>query len=278
MIIVDYSRLAIAGVMAQLKGSKEIETDLARHFLLNMIRSVNSKHRNEYGELVLAIDSRNYWRREIFPYYKANRKKSRDESGFDWNGLFKAMDTVKQELREFFPYKVLDFDGAEADDIIGALCKANGNTSEKILIVASDSDFNQLLHYMNVNQYCPVKNKIIQANAKEALLDKIIRGDKKDGVPNIKAPDNQLVLGERAPPINAKFVDELKAMPEGGRGEYERNWKRNEQLLDLDKIPDNIYNGIIEAYNTYPKKDRSKILDYMTHHKLRNLADKLQDF
>lgn len=277
MIIVDYSGLAIAGIMSQLKGSKEIEVDLARHFLLNMIRSINSKHRNEYGELILAIDSRKYWRKEVFPYYKANRKKARDESGFDWAGLFNAMQTIKEELVETFPYKVIEVERAEADDIIGALCKEYGNTNEKILIVATDSDYNQLLHYMNVNQLCPLKGKMVQANAKEALINKIIKGDKKDGVPSIKQDDNALVLGTRAPPINQAFIAELKAMKDD-HGKYERNWKRNEQLLDLEYIPDDLYNEIIKSVNEYPVKNKAGLMDYFAKHKLRNLFDKLHDF
>ena len=31
--------------------------------------------KDEYGEIVLAYDSRHYWRRDIFPQYKMNRKK-----------------------------------------------------------------------------------------------------------------------------------------------------------------------------------------------------------
>jgi len=128
----------------------KIEEDLIRHMVLNSIRMLRSKFSDKYGELVICCDSKHYWRRDIFPYYKANRKKDRDKSDVDWPSLFTFLNKVKQELRDYFPYKVIEVDGAEADDIIGTLVREHHLMENYILIVSSDKDFMQLQKYKNV--------------------------------------------------------------------------------------------------------------------------------
>ena len=76
MIVVDYNQTAIGSFMAEAKGSGSVEPnlDLLRHMIINSIRSYNKRWSPEFGELVIACDNRKYWRRAIFPYYKAGRK------------------------------------------------------------------------------------------------------------------------------------------------------------------------------------------------------------
>ncbi len=94
--------------------------------------------------LVLCCDNRKYWRRELFPFYKAGRKKTREKSDLDWHLIFDMLTKFKQELKEYFPYKVVDVEGAEADDIIGTLVPRH-IMHENILIISSDGDFLQFL-------------------------------------------------------------------------------------------------------------------------------------
>jgi hypothetical protein len=60
-----------------------IEESMIRHMVLNSLRSYRSKHSAEYGELVIACDTSHYWRKQAFPYYKANRKKNQESSELD---------------------------------------------------------------------------------------------------------------------------------------------------------------------------------------------------
>ncbi len=161
MIIVDLSQVMISNLMVQLGNhtNTELEEDLLRHMILNSIRSYNQKFKNEYGEMIIACDAGNNWRRQIFPYYKANRRKNREKSELNWTQIFDTLSKVREELKEFFPYRVIQIDGAEADDIIGTLVDQFGNTSEKILIMSGDKDFVQLQRYINVKQYDPVQKK-----------------------------------------------------------------------------------------------------------------------
>ncbi len=161
MQIVDLNQVMISNFMAQIGNHHniKIEEDLLRHMILNSLRSYNAKFRNQYGEMVIACDDTRSWRKNLFPYYKANRKRDREKSELDWNAVFEILNRVRSELKEFFPYRVIQVETAEADDIIGTLCHQFGNTSEKILIISGDKDFRQLQTYMNVRQDDPVRKK-----------------------------------------------------------------------------------------------------------------------
>ena len=161
MLIFDFNQVVLSNLMEQIGYSKTpVEESLVRHMVLNTIRA-NVKKFKEYGEVVIACDNKRYWRREIFPAYKANRKKNRDASGHDWTTIFECMAKIKQELKTHSPYKVIDVDGAEADDVIGALVRQY-SSREPILILSSDKDFVQLQAYCNVKQYSPILKKFIK--------------------------------------------------------------------------------------------------------------------
>ena len=158
MILVDMNQISVASVMMHLNMEKTTTPDgnMVRHMILNSLRMYRTKFHEEYGELVLCYDSKHYWRRDYFPNYKCNRKKTRDESDKDWDAIFECLNAIKSELKDFFPYKHLEVYGAEADDIIAALCLELEYDNGKTLILSGDKDFIQLHKYKNVSQYSPV--------------------------------------------------------------------------------------------------------------------------
>ncbi len=283
MIILDYSRLSIAGMIAHMGANfGKIELDLARHFILNSIRNVRSRHVNAFGpEFIIACDSRHYWRRDLFPYYKGNRDYSA-ESGIDWKALFEVTSTVKQELKTFFPYPVIEVPGAEADDIIGTFCHEHGNTAEKILIVADDKDFFQLHSYMNVQQYDPtIKKKMITVpNPERYLKEHIIRGDSGDGIPNILSDaDTLMVKGKRQKPIReTKLKEWLTQNPTTWESDMQKGWIRNQELIDLEFIPQDLRVSILQEHKYQSGKDRAQLMDFFIEKRLRNLLDSIQEF
>ena len=125
MIIVDINQIMISNLMVQISGRNAVELneDLVRHMVLNSLRAHNKKFRKEYGEMVIACDSKNVWRREIFPNYKAGRKANRAKSEHDWDAIFSMLHNIKNEIKTFLPYKVIEIETAEADDIIATLIK-----------------------------------------------------------------------------------------------------------------------------------------------------------
>ncbi len=283
MLIVDLNQVMISNFMAQIGNHTniKIEEDLLRHMILNSLRGYNAKFRAEYGEMVIACDDKRYWRRELFPYYKANRKKDREKSEIDWNAVFEVLNKVREELKEYFPYRVLQIDTAEADDVIGTLCHEFGNTSEKILIVSGDKDFKQLQTYMNVKQYDPVRKKFLTENNPERYLkEHIMKGDRGDGVPNFLSKDDVFVLNGRQKPIRQTKLDVwLEQDPETEFDEQMlRGFKRNQQLVDLWCIPGVVRTEVIDTYNHQAGKGRDKLFNYFIAKKLRNLMDSINEF
>ncbi len=286
MIIVDLSQVMLSNLMMQLgnHANAQLEENMIRHMVLNSLRSYKSKFGPEYGEIVIACDNKNYWRRQLFPYYKANRKKNQDKSELDWKAIFETLSKIREELKAFFGYRVIDVESAEADDIIGTLCAEFGtelNTGEKILILSGDKDFIQLHTFANVNQYDPVRKKAIKHENPELYLKHhIMKGDAGDGVPNILSADNCFVVGDRQKPLTQKKIDILMGLE---LSEYPdqtvaRNYSRNEQLIDLRHTPLEIKTKILQQYNEQAGKDRSKLMDYFIAHKLRNLMEYISDF
>ena len=105
------------------KGGQEVDDTLIRHLVLNNLRYYRSRFNDEFGELVICCDSKHYWRRDYFPNYKASRKKDRESSGLNWDDIFTNLNQVRDEIKNNFPYKVIEIYGAEADDIIAILVK-----------------------------------------------------------------------------------------------------------------------------------------------------------
>ena len=282
MIIFDYNQVAISSLMEQIGSSKKpVEENLVRHMILNVIRTYVKRFKTTHGpEVVIACDNRNYWRRDYFPQYKASRKKSRDASGHDWNSIFDCLHKIKCELKEYSPYKVVDVDTAEADDIIATLA-IRQSPHEKVMILSSDKDFAQLQKYPNVEQYSPILKKAIKEPLPAAQLKQmIIRGDKGDGIPNILTQDNVFIDGGRQKPITeAKIINWLNQKPEEFcTDEMLRNYKRNELLIDLTKVPEPLQAAIIDSYENATAQTKQAFMNYMIANKLKNLLEVIDEF
>lgn len=294
MILVDLNQVLISGLMAQISAQKgvQLQEDLVRHMILNTIRYNIKSFRKDYGDVVLCCDNKKYWRRDIFPFYKANRKKAREKSDLDWHMIFDMLAKFKSELRENFPYKVIDVEGAEADDIIGTLAPLfvesklvtdNDFNREDVLILSSDHDFVQLQRYNSekcIRQYNPILKKFIKSeNPLFDLKEKIIRGDKGDGIPNIFSPSDCFVRDLRQKPITKKIFDELIRNNFSDWAESTRaGFIRNEMLIDLTKIPVEVSDKIINTFKGTKPASKQKMLNYFIENKLKNLLDVIEEF
>lgn len=278
MIIIDLSQFLISSVFAQMGNTKtiEVEEDLLRHILFNSIRSLKVKYK-DFGDVVIACDDKNYWRKDIFPYYKAHRKKDREESELDWGAIFACLDKFKEELRENFPYKVIQVPHVEADDIVAVLTKHYH--AEGILIASSDKDYQQLQCYPRVTQYSPILKKEITCSYPEQfLLEHIIKGDKGDGIPNCLSPDNTFVIGLRQKPMTAKRLEQIAYDPTALDDETRRNFLRNKALIDFNEIPKDIEQQILDAFETQEYGDRRKIFNFFMEKRMKNLMECIGDF
>jgi len=282
MILVDLSQIMMAcTVMSMEKGQTEAEMDFVRHMVLNSLRMYREKYNDEYGELVLCCDDMHSWRRDYFPQYKAGRRTTREESPLNWTQIFGCFNTLKSELREVFPYKVLQVEGAEADDIIGVLSRYSSITKQKTMIVSSDKDFIQL-HDKYVHQWSPVTKKLVNGiEPSQYLFEHILKGDKSDGIPNILSADDSIINGVRQKPITKKYIDNfvLHNAELNGRTDTEiRNFHRNEKLIDLKQTPKELSDLIWNEYRKEPKGSRANLLNFFVEKRLNNLIETVGDF
>lgn len=282
MIIFDLNQVMISNLMAQIGNhtNTEIEESLLRHMVINSIRMNVARFKDTYLEVVIACDDKNYWRRDVFPHYKAHRKRDREKSELDWNLIFRTLNKIRDEIKEYFPYKVIQVDRAEADDIIGALVREFPN--QEILLLSGDKDFIQLHTNPNVKQYSPITKQYIKHDSPDTYLkEHIIKGDRGDGIPNIASYDDTFVSGSRQKPVRKALYQRLIETDLDNISEefkqFERNFKRNKMLIDLNETPQEIVNQTLNQYYSQHNK-QNKILEYLMKFKLKTLVEKIGDF
>ena len=279
MIIVDINQIMISNLMVQINGRNAVEMneDFVRHMILNSLRGHNKKFRKEYGQMVIACDSSNVWRKQVFPNYKAGRKANRAKSEYDWEFIFDVLAKIKQEIKDFLPYKVIAVESAEADDIIATLCK---RTNEKVLILSGDKDFIQL-HKDRIKQYNPVLNKFVGKGEDpyKYIREHILKGDRSDGIPNVLSDDNVFIEGRRQTPLSKKKIEGwLNEVLPTFTKEQEKNYLRNRQLIDLSFVPEWLEQNINREFNDVKVATRDKILGYFINKKLKTLIESIDEF
>ena len=278
MILLDYNGIAISNIMAQRLGENE---DMIRHMILNTIRMYKQKFK-DYGDVVVITDAGGNWRKDVFPEYKANRKKTREDSSVNWERLFEITNMVFDEITENFPYRTMKVWGTEADDCIAQIVIGTQEFGayEDIMIVSADKDFAQLQKYKNVEQYSPMTKKFIkEEDPRGFLLEHILKGDTSDGVPNVLSDDKVFVEGRRQGVMSAKkkatLTEDINAMGE----EVVRNFQRNERMIDLTKCPDKLVIDIKEHFNKQaPHANKGKVFPYLVQKKCRRLLEVVEEF
>ena len=282
MLVYDYNGIALGSIIIE----KTLNEDLIRHMILNTIRMYRAKFPKEkYGEVIIAADGANNWRRGAFPQYKANRRKNREKSDFDWNEAFRILNMMREEIKENFPYKVIHIEGCEADDVIGTLVH---NTTEfgqyeNVMIISADKDFAQLQRFDNVAQFSPLTKKFVkEEHPRRFLLEHIIKGDTGDGVPNILSNDDVFVEGLRQTPVSKKKMEAIIEDLNDGEllyaASWYRNYQRNQRLIDLTFTPDHLKQMILDSYEKDPVGKGSMVLPYLINKKCKMLIESVAEF
>jgi 5'-3' exonuclease len=291
MILVDMNQITIGAIMAESKGKPSLNPDLIRHMVINNLRTFRGKYHQQYGELVICYDCPFSWRKSKFPQYKESRRRDRKNSDFDWSALFKLLNEIRDELIKNFPYKVLSVNNCEADDVIAVLARHHCHT-ERVLIISSDGDFQQLQKYPNIDQYSPILKKMIRCDdAAEYLFEHIVRGDASDGVPNILSVDDIFLqeTGRQTPISKKKYDAWLSAWKDSGTTNRDimcisndnnvlNNINRNSILIDFDNIPANLNTEVLDQYNSMQPSGRDKIMNYFMTKGMRNLIQHASEF
>ena len=272
MIILDMNQISVASLMMNIHMTKAdtVDENMVRHMILNSVRMYRTMFNQEYGEVVLTWDSRHYWRRDYFPEYKLNRKMGREKDSRDWDDIYGVLNKIKDELRKNLPYKYLEVYGAEADDIIAILLKKCSQWDKNInLIDFEDMFFRKDIGWRVINGIDP----------DVYIKEHILKGDSSDGIPNVLSPDNTFVDRLRQKPLGKKKIgvmlqtdfDEL-------HDEVKRNYQRNEKLINLDNVPEELELHILNEFDSAPCGDRSKLLNYFISSKLKTLTESIGEF
>ncbi len=274
MLLIDLNQIMYANMFMNLKTLGHLDENALRYMILNSLRAYNMKF--HYGEVILACDSPNSWRRDIFPFYKASRRKARAESLINWKDIFASFAIIKAELAEYFPYTILEIDGAEGDDVIAVMSTL---IADKTMILSSDEDFVQL-HSGMIGQFNPVhKKKVEKDNIPTFLKEHIIAGDSGDGVPNVCSADDTFVMGKRQNKIGHKMRSYLlETDPTLYPSTEQRNYFRNKELIDLSCIPERITSQIKASYLNKPERHKRKLFDYFYDKKLTKFINSIQEF
>lgn len=286
MIIIDIQQIIYANVMVMVYKEKDTELTegIVRHMTLNSIRLIKNQFGEKYGEVVIACDNKSsYWRRDRFPYYKANRKSAKEkQTAVDWNFLNQSINTIVQELHDNFSYRVINVEGAEADDIIASLCIRYANDmGRRIMIISRDHDFHQLHGNMNVEQYDWMKRSFITCdNPDLTLKEHIIKGDNGDGIPNILSVDTSFVMKIRQKTMTQQRLEMYMGSDFNKieNAEIKRNIDRNKMLIDFSNIPDEIHERILSSFDKQENKTNKNLFNYFMEKRLKELMGIIGDF
>lgn len=276
MIFVDMNQFVISNTMSLISNDEFSESYL-RYNLIKYLINYEKVYAN-YGQMVLAFDSKNYWRRDFFPNYKSNRKKERAKSNIDWDRVHAFIRQFKNEFENNLKYTVLEIDKCEADDIIAVL--AISLSKHISLVISDDKDFAQLLMFDNIDLFKPRQKKFIrrgEINSSELhinLQEHIVRGDRSDGIPNILSEDNSISDGIRQRPITKKFLAEILGKPIDNTQDFYDKYLRNQKLISFSEIPESIKRLVLNTFKTEIQiQPRNHSEEYFKKHNILSLLN-----
>jgi 5'-3' exonuclease len=193
--------------------------------------------------------------------------------------------TVRDEIRDYLPYKVVHLEGVEADDVIGTLTMQTQEfgMNEPVMIISSDKDFIQLQKFKNVKQFSPIQKKFVtDKNPRTYLFNHIMRGDTGDGIPNVLSADDTFISEKSQTPLRQTKIDawleNADNLRESMDDEIYRNYQRNKKLIDLTDIPENIQETIINTFNGQTKTPNMKVLNYLIKKRCNHLIEVVEEF
>ena len=176
---------------------------------------------------------------------------------------------------------------------------------EPVLIVSRDKDYPQLMMHGDVHIHCPDKNRIV-AKPKDILsdlLDHVLKGDQVDGIPNVLSDDNTFITeGVRSVPMTAarkKYMRDVpvqdwdsptvltellkvkpKQLDETVKlfAQAKENMERNQKLIDLRLVPEEIMEAILDKYNEPVVRGPRGMFDYFYKYNMPRLLDRVSYF
>lgn len=283
-VIFDLSNIAYKSLHLSKRDIGEVGWLFFKHLMFNQIISLCKKFGPD--EVILAVDSKENWRKKIYPEYKAHRKDIREkQDDIDWNMFFSTYEEFVSEVKEFFPFIVLKIKYAEADDIIGVFARDMQHKDK--VIISADQDYLQLLKYKNVKIWDPTGNRFLTCDDPDRYLKvKCLMGDRGDNVMSVKARVGEKTaekLVDNPELLREMFEDPTISYtkPDGGivtlGDECKEKFKTITALVDLDKTPKVICDAVKKVYSEYQVPSGKKIFSYFSQNKFRELMRNMND-
>lgn len=259
--ITRYSKLG----MPKSRRQKDKDAELLI-FIESMKLILGSATKFNVDGIVIAKDSKNVWRKDIYPEYKGT---STSDEDFYYDETLFAANMIYTFFKEYTSAYCLEVSKTEADDIIAVWCQ---NTTEDRVILSSDRDYMQLINE-KTRLYSPTQKVFRETeDAGYELFLKCIRGDKGD---NIKSAYPRL----REAKIKKAWEDDLSmlnlletVLNDEKVGDL---FERNQKLIDLTMQPDYIRNNILFEIKNYKsnKYSQIKVLKYMKENRLDKFSN-----
>ena len=123
-----------------------------------------------------------------------------------------------------------------------------------------------------------IRRYVWRKNPDTYIKEHILKGDTSDGIPNVLSPDHTFTDGLRQRPLSKKKIEAWSKSETGMSDEVRRNFQRNQKLIDLDNTPSSLEQEILQEFNEAPCGDRSKLLNYFIHSRLKELTESIGDF
>ena len=208
-------------------------------FKYDYIRTVESLAKSyNAGQIIVLADGGSFYRKEIFPEYKANRKEKyadqTEQEAKEFEMFMAEFSNTLTLLKEKYP--VFQFKGVEADDIAAYIVKEFDY--DDCWLISSDKDWDLLIND-KVSRFSTVTRKETTVHNWDEHYDfeipdyitfKCLTGDKGDNVPGIPG-----IGPKRAVQLMQQYGDVFDiygACPIDGKYKYIQNLNENaEQVL-----------------------------------------------
>lgn len=265
---------------------KELEKEAYQNF--GMFKScvleniVHTSRMFDNPKIILCFDKKQdgkYWRNEIFPAYKEQRKTM--ASRIPKEIIAKQFVELMLEIKSNFPWHVYMVEKCEADDIIAVYVQEHA--SDNNIIVGTDKDYIMLTSNPNVKILNHGKKIFEDEDAVKFKFAHIVSGDSVDNIRNIFSTANK--DGTRQKPITKKMLTEMfdvfhKEGEEKFKEKYLttpqllQRYQENCNLIDLNNVPQEIRQKIIDfVANEVPEGNYAKARKYFINNRLRTLMD-----
>ena len=219
------------------KGIEEFTEEHIGLFYHTLFNGYNKMFKT-YGQLIIAHEGHGSldWRRKIYPDYKRNRDKSKQDPAYH---ILKGTFDEIEKVLSYYPCKQIKIDNAEADDVIFALAKYFAEQGEEVLIISTDGDLAQMVDYGDISIYNPIKKKYAEKKFDELVKYKAIVGDRSDNIPGLYR------VGDKT---FEKMLLDKKVWNDKMKGDNLEIYENFLKIVDLSRFPADRHEAAIKMY------------------------------